>query len=125
MKQEPKVMKMYAKHITNIFDMPRSTQKILGYVLDKMNDENEVTIASGSKTVMLEALIMKPQTLNNGLNNLVKNNVLANPAKGCYVASPLIFTYKKKWVDTMNQQRKFRATIDYVGERFSVGGDWV
>ncbi len=125
MKYEPKVMKVYAKHITGLFDMPRSVQKILGYILTKMNDENEITIASGSKTVMLEALGMKPQTLNNGLNTLVRNKILANPAKGCYVANPYVFTHKKKWGDSMNQQRKFRATIDYSGESFRIGGDWV
>ena len=119
------MLKMYAKHVISIFDMPRSTQKIIGYLLDKMNDDNEVTVASGSKTQMLDTLGMKPQTLNNGLASLVRNKLLSNPAKGCYIVNPHVFTYKRKWGDTLNQQRAFRATIDYTGEGFKIGGQWV
>jgi len=125
MKYEPKVMKVYAKHITSIFDMPRSAQKVLGYILDKMNDDNEITIASGAKTQMIEALSMKAQTLNNSLLKLSKSGILGNPFKGVYIANPEIFTYKKKWGDTMNQQKKFNATIRYDEEsRFKIKGQW-
>ena len=125
MKAEPKVMKLYASHIIRLFDMPRSTQTILGYILDKMNDENEITIASGGKTLMIEAINMKPQTLNNGLLNLVKNGILSNPAKGCYIVNPEIFTLKKLWGDNLNQRKKFRAVIGYIdGRSFSIGGAW-
>jgi hypothetical protein len=123
-KYEPKVMKLYAKHITGIFDMPRSAQKVLGYILDNMNDENEITIASGGKTRMLEVLDMKSQTLNNSLCKLVQLKILANPYKGVYVANPEIFTYKKKWGDTLNQQKKFRAMIKYTKSSFTITGGW-
>ena len=125
MQQEPKVMKMYAKHITGIFDMPRSAQKVLGYVLDKMNDDNEIVIAAGGKTQMLEAVGMKTQTLNNSLCELSRSGILANTSKGVYVANPEIFSLKKKWGDVMNQQRKFRAIIDYTpGSSFKIKGAW-
>jgi len=125
MKYEPKVMKVYAKHITRLFDMPRSAQRTLGYILDFMNDDNELTIASGGKTKMLDKLGMKPQTLNNALCMLVKNQVLGNPYKGVYIANPAVFTYKKKWGDVLNQQKKFNATISYKnGGTFTIKGDW-
>jgi Firmicute plasmid replication protein (RepL) len=126
MKYEPKVLKLYAKHITGIFDMPRSVQKVLGYIVNAMNDENEITIAAGGKAKMIDDLEMKPQTLNNSLSELVKAGVLGNPAKGFYVANPEIFTYKKKWGETMNQQRKFKAEIRYEnnGKTFKIKGMW-
>ena len=126
MKYEPKVMKLYAKHITGIFDMPRSIQKVLGYIVSNMNDDNEITIASGGKTKMLNDLGMKMQTLSNGLCQLTKAGILGNPYKGFYVANPEIFTYKKQWGETMNQQKKFRAKISYdnSGRSFTIKANW-
>lgn len=125
MKYEPKVMKVYAKHLTKIFDMPRSAQKTLGYILDAMNDDNEITIASGGKTKMINETGMKAQTLNNALSMLVKNRVLGNPYKGVYVANPAVFTYKKQWGDVMNQQKKFNANIEYNNHgSFTIKGGW-
>ena len=126
MKYEPKVLKLYAKHITGIFDMPRSAQKVLGYIINGMNDNNEMTIASGGKTKMLEDLVMKPQTLNNSLHQLVSAGILGNPYKGFYVANPEIFTYKKQWGETLNQQKKFKAEISYDsnGSSFKIKGVW-
>jgi len=126
MKYEPKVIKLYAKHITGIFDMPRSVQKVLGYIINGMNDNNEMTIASGGKTKMLEDLVMKPQTLNNSLHELVAAGILGNPYKGFYVANPEIFTYKKQWGETLNQQKKFKAEISYDsnGKNFKIKGVW-
>jgi len=126
MRYEPKVIKLYAKHITGIFDMPRSVQKVLGYIINDMNDSNEMTIASGGKTKMLEDLVMKPQTLNNALHQLVMAGILGNPYKGFYIANPDIFTYKKQWGETMNQQKKFKAEITYDsnGKNFKIKGVW-
>ena len=123
--KEPKAIKLYSKHVTQIFDMPRSAQKILGYMLDKMNDDNEITIASGTKTKMLDDLNMKPQTLNNGLLALVKNCVISNPHKGGYIVNPNVFTLKRMWGDTLNSQRSFRATLSYDSDGgFKIGGEW-
>lgn len=126
MKHEPKAIKLYAKHIIGIFDMPRSVQRVLGYVIDGMNDNNEMTIASGGKTKMVEDLSIKPQTLNNALCQLVKSGILGNPLKGFYIANPEIFTYKKQWGQVLNQQRKFRAEISYStnGKNFKIKGVW-
>jgi hypothetical protein len=125
MKQEPKVMKLYAKHITCLFDMPRAAQKVLGYILDRMNDDNEITIAGGGRTMMLDRLDMNYQTASNTLVKLIKSGILASPAKGVYIANPEIFTYKRKWGDTLNQQRKFKAMIEYRDEyHFSIKGVW-
>jgi hypothetical protein len=126
MKYEPKVIKLYAKHITGIFNMPRSIQRVLGYIIDAMNDDNEITIASGGKTKMLLDLEMKPQTLNNALSLLSKAGIIGNPFKGVYIANPEIFTYKKQWGQVQNQQRKFRAVLSYSnnGRSFKIKGVW-
>jgi hypothetical protein len=123
---EPRYLSINPKYITLIFNIQQSTQKILGYILDSMNDENEITIASGGKTKMLEKLEMKPQTLNNGLAQLTKAMILANPYRGVYIANPNIFTLKKKWGDTLNQQKKFSAQIKYTGrnDQFTINAAW-
>ena len=123
-KQQPKHITLYAKHITRLFDMPRSTQKVLGYLLDHMCDNNEVIVAAYSRTVMLEKLSMSPQTLKNALSSLTKNRILSSPGKGSYTVNPAIFSLKKRWGDQMNLRRKFQATIDYDGDRFTISGDW-
>jgi hypothetical protein len=70
-----------------IFNMPRSVQRVLGYIIDGMNYKNEITIASGGKTKMLLHLGMKPQTLNNALSLLSKAGIIGNPYKGVYIAN--------------------------------------
>ncbi len=117
-------MKLYAKHLSAIFNMPKSCQRVIGYILDNMNDGNEISISLGGRTLMLEKLEMKKQTLSNALGLLVRNKILSMPERSFYIANPSIFTLKKKWGDVMNQKRKFSATIDYNLDTFRISGNW-
>ena len=124
-KYEPNYMKTYSKHLTKIFDMPRSRQRVLGYILDRMNDRNEISLSGGARVMAKEKLGMAENTLAGSLYDLTQSGILAMPEKAFYVANPYIFTKKKKWGDVLNQRKNFRAIIDYgIDDSFTIRGEW-
>jgi len=118
-------MKTYSKHVVALSDLPKACQRVLGYILDKMNGDNEIGLSGGSRTLAMRELKIKPSTFGNALQMMVDKDILAMPEKSFYVANPYIFTKKKKWGDVLNQRKKFRAIIDYdIDERFTIRGEW-
>ena len=117
---------MFSAHVVKIFDMPRACQKIMGYLLNEMNDENVVVIACGSKTMMIDKINIARQTLDNNLLRLTNSGIISNPKKGVYIVNPEIFSLKKKWGDILNQQKKFNAVMNYSGNgKFSIKGSFL
>ncbi len=124
-KYEPKYLKVYSKHIIGIFGLPKAAQRVLGYILDNMNDDNQITIAGGGRTKLITEVGIKPQTLSNALHSMHKVGLLFSEYKGVYVVNPEIFSMKKQWGDVLNQRKKFRATIEYSGDtEFKIRGNW-
>ena len=120
----PKHLILYNQHVAKLSSMPQSAQRVLGYMVDGMNDDNEINLSGYGRKIILDSVGMSPNMLSKSLSGLVKNRILSSPAKGYYIVNPSIYTYKARWGDNLNQQKKFYSSVGYIANGFTIVGDW-
>lgn len=123
--KEPVWYKQYCKDLSRIYNLPKSANDLLMWILQNMNEDNHLTILGGTRSNAINDLDIAAQTLRNRLADLVKSGLIAMDGHGVYVANPYVFSKKSTWGDTLNMQRKFRAMFEYSGGNRKITSEWL
>ena len=99
------------ERISYVFGMGITKREILRYMLKKMNDENEITIAMGARVRMIDALDISIPALEKALFDLVEAGVIENPCKAVYIVSPAMFGLKSEWRDDAENSTGLTLTL--------------
>jgi len=112
---EPAYIKLYLEDILYLCGLPKSTSKVLFWLLKNCNYANDarggncVTLNPGQKKFMMEEIgIKSKQTIKNAISELTKVNLLERIATGVYRLNPYLFG-RGDWRDI----KSIRMTVEY------------
>ena len=118
-----KQMEMAAIAVAGMHGLRGQSGAVLAYMLKHMNFSNEITIASGSLTVMSEEIGVLPSTIKKALKGLEISGIAISACRGCYIVSPEVFTLREDWPDEI-EDAVFLITSTYRNDDFKVAGRW-
>lgn len=106
--REPEFVKLYIDDLKRFFDLNQSESRLLNCLLRYMSYNNVVVLLKPIKDMMSVELNMPMNTLNKGIDNLYKQNILIRMHKSVYLIDPNLFG-KGKWEDI----HSIRLSISY------------
>lgn len=114
---EPDFVKLYLNDITRLYDLPRSTNKILLELLTFMQYDNIIALGKYRKTEIAKKLNITTGTLANALTKFIEQGILQKKSPSEFLVNPYIFG-RGKWKDI----KAIRLSISYdsKGKRMTV-----
>ncbi len=111
---EPPFVKVYIQDICALNNVPKSQQDVLYYLIQKLDYEGFITLSTRYRNLICEYLKIKPQTLSNKIQSLMKTGLIKVVGRNEYEVNPFFFG-RGLWVDIYNnrQKGKFSMTIKY------------
>jgi len=104
MPAEPEYIKLYLEDINKIYELPNNS--ILYEIMKKMDYDGIISLNKYNKDKICEILNLKPQTLNNYLQDLKKKDILQPIGRGSFMPNPNLFG-KGTWKEIYNRRKKY------------------
>lgn len=120
---EPPYVKLYLDDIAKLYGLPKASSDLLHCLLRKMDYDGIITLVSSSKKRIAEDIGVKPQTIDNNIQSLLKADILRRAGRGEFMFNPNIVA-KGDWKSIHKQRNKFlELTMTYTpeGERIVKG----
>lgn len=119
MPTEPPYVKVYLDDIAKLYSLPKAGSSLLHCLLRKMDYDGIITLVSASKKRIADELNIKPQTVDNNIQALLKSDILKRSGRGEFMFNPMLFA-KGEWKNIYKQRNKYvELTLTYsaTGER--------
>jgi hypothetical protein len=119
MPTEPPYVKVYLDDIAKLYGLPKAGSSLLHCLLRKMDYDGIITLVSASKKRIADELNIKPQTVDNNIQALLKSDILKRSGRGEFMFNPMLFA-KGEWKNIYKQRNKYvELTLTYsaTGER--------
>lgn len=112
--QEPPFVKVYLNDICALNNVPESEQRILTYMLQKMDYEGIATFTPRYRKKICEDLNIMPKTLNNVISELGSKGLIHILGRGEYELNPNYFG-RGSWEEIFRKRAtgEFSLTIKY------------
>ena len=112
--KEPDYIKIYLDNIMFLAELQGWVSKVLYELIKSTSyaDKGQLIIVNaGYKRIVAEKLDMKPQSITNAINYLVKNEILIKQEQGVFLLNPMFFG-RGEWKDIA----KIRYEIELSGK---------
>jgi len=119
--QEPPYIKMYIKDLCAVKGVSDSDQSLLRHLLVRLDYEGFVALTSRSRASISKSLDIKPKTLRNRLNRLVKANLIKNVSVNEYQVNPNYFA-RGNWKSICEQRKEYELKVTYSDKGRTVRG---
>ena len=116
---EPPYVKLYLDDLAKLYGLPKAGSDLLHALLRKMDYEGIITLVASSKRRIADELGIKPQTIDNNIQALLKSDILRRAGRGEFMFNPNLFA-KGDWKSIYKQRNKYiQLTMTYTnsGER--------
>lgn len=116
---EPPFVKVYLDDIAKLYGLPKAGSNLLHCLLRKMDYDGIITLVAASKKRIADELSIKPQTVANNIQALIKADILKRSGRGEFMFNPMLFA-KGEWKNIYKQRNKYvelTLTYDINGER--------
>jgi hypothetical protein len=88
---EPNFIKFYVDRLEDLFKISNTAKNVLMSLLKLTNYDNIVDLPNGKRKLIMETVDISYAQLDNGLRELIKNNVISKQATGVYIINPNYF----------------------------------
>lgn len=105
---EPDYIKLYLADIMKLSNVPRSTSDILYCLLRFMSYDNDIVIISAIKKKICKELKLSMDSINKGIQTLMRKEILIRKDTGLYAVNPFLFG-RGKWKEI----KELRLSIVY------------
>lgn len=113
---EPPFVKLYLDDLGNLLDIPASQKKLMMLLIKKIDFEGIITLSQRSRKIIAEKLEIRPQTLSNYIQGLVKKGLIKTLAPNEWQANPNYFA-RGNWREVYEQRRAFELRVRYHGSK--------
>ena len=121
---EPPYVKLYLDDVAKLYGLPKSGSAMLHSLLRKMDFDGVITLVASSKKRMAEEINVKPQTIDNNIQALLKTDILRRAGRSEFMFNPELFARGDWKTISKHRGRYLELSISYTedGER-SIKGE--
>lgn len=113
---EPPYVKLYLDDVARLYGLPKAGSDLLHALLRKMDYDGIITLVSSSKKRIADDIGVKPQTIDNNIQALLKADILRRAGRGEFMFNPSLFA-KGEWKNIYKQKGKYvELTVTYAND---------
>ncbi|MGH1462735.1 MAG: replication/maintenance protein RepL [Neptuniibacter sp.] len=120
--KEPAYIKLYLEDIGKLYELPNNSSSLLYELLRRMDYDGFISLNSTNKKMICKKTGYKVQSLDNYLQNLIKNKLFVREGRGVFKPDPHLFG-KGEWSE-IHKRREAWIKVSYSadGDRSVQGG---
>lgn len=103
---EPPYVKLYLDDVAKLYGLPKAGSDLLHALLRKMDYHGIITLVSASKKRIADDIGVKPQTIDNNIQALLRADILTRSGRGEFMFNPKLFA-RGEWKNIYKQRGKY------------------